>query len=211
MFTVIMPIKPWDGAKSRLHAEADARRALARAFAQDALDAVLRTPEVSRVVVVSGSEEVREYALRIGATPIAEPESAGSDPLGTAVNLGAAWAIKNHPDDALAIIPSDLPALTSSELSSLLCEAVTHPRAFVPDTSGEGTTVLTSQRPDLLRPSYGLGSAERHRSYGAVELLAPAALRRDVDEFHELLEAQTLGVGAHTTAALTKVSTRASA
>ncbi len=60
-------------------------------------------------------------------------------------------------------------------------------------------------------PATGSGSAERHRSYGAVELAAPTGLRRDVDEFHELLEAQAIGVGPHTAAAFIQLSTRATA
>lgn len=211
MFTVIMPIKPWDGAKSRLHASSDARRALAMAFARDTLDAVLRCPAVGRVVVVTKGDEVATYARDAGATAIPDRAHAGADPLGAAVLEGVAWAQVHHADEAVAVIPADLPSLSSDGLGRLLSEAATHPLAFVADANGDGTTILTSQLPELLRAGYGPGSAERHRSFGAVELEAPAGLRRDVDEFHELLEAQDIGVGPHTAAAMEQIHSRASA
>lgn len=181
------------------------------AFAQDALEAVLGCPEVGRVVVVTSGDEVASYARSVSATAIAEPADPGPDPLGAAVREGATWVTEHHPDDAVAVIPADLPSLTSVELGRLLGEAFTHTLAFVADANGDGTTILASHRPELLRAGYGPGSAERHRSFGAVELQAPPGLRRDVDEFHELLEAQEIGVGAHTRAALERLNARASA
>lgn len=210
-FTVIMPIKPWDGAKSRLHVDADARRALARAFARDALDAVLACPEVAEVVVVTRSAEVADDVRRAGAQVIDEPAHSGPDPLGAAVRQGTEWAAEHRPDHPLAVVPSDLPSLTGDGLGSVLRDAATYELSFVPDANGDGTTILMSRRPDLLRAGYGVGSAGRHRSYGAVEMKAPAGARRDVDEFHELLEAQAIGVGLHTAAAFAHLGTRASA
>lgn len=206
-----MPIKPWDGAKSRLHDDAAARRALARAFAQDALDAVLGCSAVGRVVVVTAGDEVSTYARGVGALALAEPDGGGRDPLDAAVREGVAWAHERHAAEPVAVIPADLPSLTSDALAALLDAATAHRLAFVPDANGDGTTILTSLRPELLEAGYGPGSADRHRSYGAVELHAPAGLRRDVDEFHELLEAQAIGLGPRTTAALEHIDNRASA
>ncbi len=210
-FTVIMPIKSWDGAKSRLHADAPARRALAMAFARDTLEAVLRCPEVRDVVVVTRGEQVAKLARDAGAHVLLEPADAGPDPLGAAVRQGNAWAREHRPHDAVAVIPSDLPTLTTDDLSRLLIETESHPLAFVADANGDGTTILTSRRPEHLRAGYGPGSAERHRSYGAIEMRAAAGLRRDVDEFHELLEAHALGLGPHTARTFSQLAARASA
>lgn len=198
-FTVIMPIKSLDGAKSRLHVEAQARQALAMSFARDTLEAVLCCPEVRDVVVVTGGEQVAKLARDAGAQVLQEPVDSGPDPLGAAVRQGNAWAREHRPHDAVAVIPSDLPALTSSALSGFLLEAVSHPLAFAADASGDGTTILTSQLPDLMHAGYGVGSAERHRAYGAYELTAAdPVLRRDVDVFADLLEARGLGLGPNT-------------
>lgn len=210
-FTVIMPIKPWDGAKSRLHVDPAVRRDLARAFALDALEAVTQCPEVADVVVVTGGTEVAEDAVRAGAHVIEESTDSGTDPLGAAVLQGVAWAQSNHPDRPLAVVPADLPALTSDDLGSLLRDSSGLPLAFVADANGDGTTVLIASSPSDLRAGYGPSSAERHRSYGAVELTAPGGMRRDVDEFRELLEAHTFGLGTNTAAAFARLGARTSA
>ncbi len=122
-FTVIMPIKPWDGAKSRLHVDASARRSLARAFAQDALAAVLACTDVADVVVVTRSADVADLVRRAGAHVVDEPAHPGPDPLGAAVRQGVEWAIEHRPDTALAVVPSDLPALTADDLGAALQDA----------------------------------------------------------------------------------------
>lgn len=210
-WTVIMPIKPWDGAKSRLHADPAVRRDLARAFALDAIDAVLGCADVGRVVVVTSGDEVSECARRVGAVIVAEPFDPGADPLGAAVHAGATWAMDHRPTAPVAVIPADLPSLTSDDLDRVLAAGIGHPLAFVADADGTGTTVLMSRRPAQLRAGYGPGSAERHRSYGAVELTAPHGVRRDVDEFSELLEAYEIGVGPRTASVFAHLGSRTSA
>ncbi|MFN2537599.1 MAG: 2-phospho-L-lactate guanylyltransferase, partial [Mycobacteriales bacterium] len=53
-----------------------------------------------------------------------------------------------------------------------------------------------------LVPSYGPASRERHLASGAVQLVAPESVRRDVDTPDDLEHAVALGVGPHTLAAL---------
>lgn len=199
-FTVLMPMKPWDRAKSRLHHDPHLRRSLADAFARDTLEAVLRCPEVAHVVVVTRGDLVLTYVRSVGAIAIQEPTERPLDTLGSAVRHGIAWARRHHPGAPLAVIPSDLPALTPYALSGLLRAARRHPLAFVRDAGGDGTTILTSRTPAHMVSAYGAGSADRHLSVGAVELTqVDAGLRRDVDVLDDLAEAQNLGLGPHTT------------
>ena len=207
-FTVVMPMKAWDRAKSRLHVEPAIRRDLAEAFARDSLAAVLACPEVAEVVVVTRGELVVPYVRGAGAHVIQEPADRSLDTLGSAIRHGIAWAAEHRPDAPIAVIPSDLPALTPGDLGELLREAATHPFAFVADANRDGTTILTSRTPDLMHPGYGPGSAERHRAYGAYELAAPDAVRQDADVLADLVTADRLGLGEHTQrvyAALTSI------
>jgi 2-phospho-L-lactate guanylyltransferase len=213
-FTVVMPMKPWDRAKSRLHVEPAARRTLAEAFARDTLAAVLDCPEVHEVVVVTRGDLVVEQVRGAGAQVIQEPleqratfEAFGRFPTprtcqtlqNLAIREGIAWAAEHRPCAPVAIVPSDLPAMTSDALGRLLREAATHAFAFVADANGDGTTILTARTPDLMHAGYGSGSAERHRAYGAHELTdAEAVLRQDVDVLDDLAAADRLGLGAHT-------------
>jgi 2-phospho-L-lactate guanylyltransferase len=197
-FTVVMPMKAWDRAKSRLHADPAVRRALAEAFARDTLAAVLASPEVGEVVVVTRGDLVVSYVRGAGARVIQEPADRPLDTLGSAIRHGIAWAADHRPDAPLAVVPSDLPALTADALGDLLRAAAAHPFAFVPDANGDGTTILTSRSPGQMHAGYGPGSAERHRGFGAHELAAAEALRQDVDTIDDLVAADRLGLGPHT-------------
>lgn len=197
-FTVIMPIKAWDRAKSRLHVDPVARRTLAKAFARDTLAAVLGCDEVERVLVVTRGDDVVDGLRATGAHVIQEPADRNADALGSAISHGIAWAAERHPRTHVAIVPSDLPTSTSVALGDLLRSAASHPLAYVADANGDGTTILTGRTPDLVRAGYGPGSAERHRSYGAYELGADTGLRQDVDTLEDLVAAERLGLGRHT-------------
>ena len=197
-YTAIVPMKAWDRAKSRLHADPGVRRALAEAFARDTLTAVLACAEVGEVVVVTRGDLVVDHVRSAGARVIQEPADRSLDTLGSAIRHGIAWAGEHRPDAPVAVVPSDLPALTPVALAELLREAAAHPFAFVADANGDGTTILTSRTAGLMRPGYGPGSAERHRGFGAHELAAPQALRQDVDVLADLDAAERLGLGVHT-------------
>jgi len=197
-YTAIVPMKAWDRAKSRLHADPDVRRALAEAFARDTLNAVLACEEVGEVVVVTRGDLVVADVRSAGAVVIQEPADRPLDTLGSAIRHGIAWAGEHHSEASVAVVPSDLPALTPAALAELLREAAAHPFAFVADANGDGTTILTSRSPGLMRPGYGPGSAERHRGYGAYALDATEALRQDVDVLADLDAAERLGLGVHT-------------
>lgn len=199
LYTAVMPIKAWDLAKSRLHAEPHVRFAFAAAFAQDALEAVLRCPAVGQVVVVTRDSGARRLALRLGAAAISEPSGHHREPLAAAVQHGVDWASRLRPSSPLAVIPADLPGMTSHDLNRFLVDASAHERAFASDSSGLGTTILVSQFTHGTPHGYGLNSSQRHRSLGFCEMSqVPAGLRRDVDVMADLDEANLLGLGSHT-------------
>ncbi len=197
-FTVVMPMKAWDRAKSRLHVEPATRRALAEAFARDTLASVLACPAVGEVVVVTRGDLVVDQVTSAGARVLQEPANRPLDTLGSAIRHGIAWATAHRPDAPLAVVPSDLPAMTADALQELLAAADAHPFAFVADANGDGTTILTSRQPHLMHAGYGPGSAGRHRGYGAFELDAVPGLRQDVDTLADLVAARRLGLGPHT-------------
>ncbi len=105
------------------------------------------------------------------------------------------------PDDGVAALVGDLPALTSAELGRTLAAAAEHETAFVPDAFGTGTTLLTARPPATLDPHFGPGSAARHGAHAAA-LPAGPGLRQDVDTADDLRAALLLGVGPRTLAAL---------
>ncbi len=187
-WTVIIPVKPAAIGKSRL---APGGAALARAIALDTVAAVVACPAVDRVLVVSADDDFRPP----GAELVPEPVPGGID---DAVRLGAAVA----GDRPRAALLGDLPALRPADLAAALQLAAEHPRAYVADREGTGTTLVTANVAVPLVTAFGPGSAARHRELGIVELTLPATstVPDDVDTVEQLAAARALGLGPNTAA-----------
>lgn len=206
-WTVVVPVKPFWLGKSRLTLDAAAHRsAWARCFYLDTLDAVLRTPAVSRVVVVTGDADAAAEALARQAM-VVHDDSLGLD---QAVARGGAGARSLDADCAVAVVTADLPCLRPAEFSRVLSASDGHRRAFLADHTARGTTVLTAGRGQDLRPAFEGLSRRRHRSLGATELLLDdvAGARLDVDTAEDLLAAAALGVGPCTARLLANIGDR---
>jgi 2-phospho-L-lactate guanylyltransferase len=191
-WTVLVPLRALPSAKSRL-AEAlspEVHGAVVAAIRADTLAAVSSAAPVAHVVIIGD-------APGEGVTLV--QTSAG---LNGALRDGAVYARERWPDDGIAALVGDLPALRAGELGAALDAAAPHPSAFVPDASGAGTTLLAATPGTALDPRFGIGSAARHAAI-AVTLEAGAGLRTDVDTVGDLADAARVGVGVHTDAVIT--------
>ena len=189
-------------AKTRLTRFAGpARQDLALAFAVDTVGAALASDGVCVVLVVTDDARVAEQALAVGAQVVPDAPRAGLNP---AIVHGAQVAAGRWPGRPLAALSADLPALRPDELAYALLTAADLPAAFVADTEGTGTTLLTAAAGHGLDPRFGHRSRARHSASGAVELVTGplASLRRDVDTEVDLYDAGRLGLGPRTLAVL---------
>lgn len=201
-WTIVMPVKSLDLAKSRLSPAATARD-LAFAFFQDAVDAVVGSPLTQRVVVATGDPIITRWALHRACVVVSD---AGYPGINAAAQMAASHGA---PATSVAVMVSDLPAVTSAAVTAALTLAASHPVAFLTDAEGTGTTMWMAEAGQEIATSFGAASRAAHRSAGAVDLveaygdlagLWPA--RRDVDTVADLARAQDLGVGFHTGLAL---------
>ena len=197
-WSLVVPVKVLARAKSRLAALAGPHRPqLALAMAADTVAAALVCPEVARVVAVTDDPRAERALAQLGAIVVAdEPD----DGLNAALRHGAALAAARWPGTGIGALAADLPALRPGELGMGLRAAARWQQAFVPDAAGTGTTLYAVCPPAEFQPSFGPGSARRHRAAGAAELAFPGieSLRRDVDAPADLREATGLGVGPRT-------------
>jgi len=200
-WTVLVPVKRLDGAKSRLSTRtAGARRDLSLAFAVDTVAAALAVPRVAAVEVVTDDERVAEAVRALGAGVVVDTSGGG---LNDALRL-AEGVVRAAGAESVVALAGDLPALRPDQLARALTAAAALPRSFVPDAAGTGTTTLCATGATALDPRFGERSCAAHAASGAVRLdLADAAgLRRDVDTEVDLWDALRLGVGAATAALL---------
>lgn len=194
-WSVLMPVKVLDLAKSRLAALAGGRRGeLALALACDTGTAVLACAEVARVIVITDDQVAGTALAGLGAMVVPDEPRDG---LNAALRHGAAYARSRWPGDGTAALSADLAALRAEEIGRALNAASAWPTAFVADAAGDGTTLYTAGPGMPFRPAFGLGSRARHAAGGAVELdlRGVPGLRRDVDTPADLRGAAALGLG----------------
>lgn len=189
MWTVLVPLRGLPSAKSRLAESVppELHADLVEAIRADTLEAVHAATAVARVIVIGD-------APGPGVTVVQR-----STGLNGALRDGATFAAEHWPDDGIAALVGDLPALRADELDAALRTASTHQATFVPDAAGTGTTLLAVTPGVALDPQFGAGSAARHVVI-ATRLDAGRGLRTDVDTAEDLTGAALVGLGAHTRA-----------
>ena len=195
---LVVPVKGAPDAKSRLELDREAARLdLARAMALDTVEAALTSHAVEVVLVVTSDVPVASAAAAAGARVESDP-GAG---LNAAVCHGRD-VLAAESDGPVAILLADLPAVRPDDLTDALRVCAQHRSAFVPDTEGSGTVLLSALHARDLLPDFGPGSATRHARIAWRLDLDLARLRRDVDLVSSLDAAVELGVGPRTAAAL---------
>lgn len=191
-WTVIVPVKPVSSGKSRLALGED----FAAAVALDTIEAAAGARLVAELIVVTADVAFARGAQRLpGVRAVIEPAARG---IAAAIDAGAAAAA----DGDRAVLLGDLPALRGDELDAALEAAQDHDRAFVPDTEGTGTTLVTARAGLPIVHAFGEHSAGRHLALGLhrLEVADDAGLRRDIDRPEQLLDAAALGLGPRTAA-----------
>ena len=203
----VVPVKTLALAKSRLNVSDDLRRALVLAFAVDTVTALQANAYVSGVVVVTSDPDVEREMAALGVRLLRD-DGTGLCP---AVRAGGASAASWWPSGGVLVVPADLPCLAAADVTAVLSAgqrtdaALTAGQrtdgAFLPDRSGNGTTILLSAPARPVIPRYGPGSAIRHRALGLRCLDdGPPGARLDIDTVADLQAASALGLGPRTAA-----------
>lgn len=185
--TAIIPVKRFASAKRRLAGTlpAPARKELCRAMLGDVLDAIGKSSEIERILVVTS-----EWDL-----PVVEAAWTGVPDLRRSTHSKAAGRGVKHAlaegAECVALLPGDCPLLDPAELDAALRRARPGRVAIVPDRHGTGTNALILTPPDAIEPAFGDGSRERHeklaRGFGhtvVVERLY--SLSVDLDTYDDL-------------------------
>ncbi len=189
---VVIPVRTFEGAKSRLGAVLDAeeRRDLVERLLRRTVAAALATPGVTDVVVVSPDPDVLAVASAAGARPLLQ-RSRGLNPA-----LQEARASVRA--QRLLVLPADLPAVTAGDLAAVLAAgtaAGVPSVVLAPDRHGRGTNALLLAPPDVIDPAFGGDSRAAHAwlasSADAAFVEVPGVLELDIDTADDLLLAET--------------------
>jgi 2-phospho-L-lactate guanylyltransferase len=195
-----------DRAKSRLAAELslEQRQQLALAMLEDVLDVCTRA-HLAGVLAVVDIGAARSVVERGGAVALADP---GNGDMNAAVTLGIHAACQRGASTVL-VLPGDVPLIAREDVEVLLEAAGTASRAVVIGAShdGQGTNALLLRPPDVIAPTFGPPSLDRHvqagLDAGAVTVVrTDLGLALDVDTPEDLANLRGKPLGRHTAAAL---------
>lgn len=203
MPTIVVPFRG-EGAKLRLAPiEPPVRRELALAMLGDVLAACHATGPTT---IVTDDDAAAELARPLVAEVLPDP--------GHGQGAAVASALATIDPGPALVVNADVPCVVPRDLRALLAAAP--PDGFALVQAADGTTnALALPRPELFRPLYGPGSADRFRSHAealGVDAV-PAAIPNLVDDVDTLADLRRLQlrVGPRTHAALARLGPRLAA
>lgn len=173
--TAILPVKRFDKAKRRLGQDIDGRRkrSLVRSMLGDVLDALGKSAEIDRVLVVTREPDVpktdTEWIRVEEPDDVADHSGAAALGIERAIEAGA---------ERVVLVPGDCPLLDPAELDAALRRAHTGRIGIVPDRHGTGTNALILDPPDAIEPSFGEGSRIRHEDLVRAEPVLTPVIER---------------------------------
>ena len=183
ILAVIVPMKPLHLAKQRLRPALndEQRRELTLRMFRHVLTTVNRSAAAAMTAVVSADDHVLSLARFFGFTPLREERTGYNE----AALTGVAWAQKEGAE-AVLILPGDLPLLSPADVQGMAKLAVGPGVVVAPDEQEQGTNALLLPPPNILAPSFGVGSFRRHCQLAADIGIIPviyrsASLARDID------------------------------
>jgi 2-phospho-L-lactate guanylyltransferase len=172
MRVIAVPVKSLAGAKRRVASDLTPleRGALTLAMLEDVLDA---TQAVTgwQTWVVSPDEVVLEIAVRRGATSVPEEKP----PLASAIRQVERLATEREVD-ALAVLPGDLPLITTEALTAAL--RTLGPVVLAPSHDEAGTNLLLRRPPKAIPARFGPQSFRRHLDQAEARGLPAAVVDR---------------------------------
>ncbi len=183
----VVPVKPFETAKLRLAGvlALPERMQLARVMVEDVLDTLSASSHLlAGVLVVTADAQCAALAKQRGMHVLIEPMPRG---INYALTLAARQLAADDGDSGMIVVPADLPHITMDvmkKLTQLL--AARRAVALVPAVDDGGTNLLACRPAEIILPSFGPDSFERHRKAAQAAGITPAVLAwpdmgRDID------------------------------
>jgi 2-phospho-L-lactate guanylyltransferase len=194
----LVPAKGLHNSKSRL-----GRNDLAGPFLADTVAALIGSSQVARLTVITADAEVASLVEDLGGDVIMEGSPTG---LLNALDLGLECIKSASEANGAVIALGDLPCLRTQDVDLFLEQAVHHDSSFTCDSDGTGSTMWARRPGSDAKPRFGVRSRAAHRMHGAVEIPCSAGAHRDVDTSTDLWDAIRIGVGIHTSQALSETA-----
>jgi 2-phospho-L-lactate/phosphoenolpyruvate guanylyltransferase len=170
----VVPLKEFAHAKQRLSGILDAgeRQGLMRAMVSDVLSALMRTPGLTGILLVSREPQAAEIAHEFGIELYVEPPRAD---LSEAVQAAGGFLVARHRAAGTMIVPADVPLAAAEDFECVL--ALHRELTLVPDSDGDGTNCIVSSPPNLIRYQFDGHSFRPHLDAAYAIGLTPGICR----------------------------------
>ena len=193
---VIIPVKPLKLAKSRLATviTPEQRQEFAQSLLRHTLEVVQSVPQVAGTLVISRDTKALAIARDFKAYTVME---SGAPELNAAL-MRATQVVAGWHAEAVLVLPSDLPLLTSEDVSAII-QLGKDDRSMViaTDQHEDGTNAMMSRPPGLFTYAYGPGSYRRHielakqagaaiKFYHSERLLLDVDLPEDLEKYIQM-------------------------
>ena len=186
--SVIIPVKTYSRAKTRLDLEPRMREGICHLMLDEILNTLTASPHVHRIVMVTREARARDLGEKVGAVILRDREKGVNEAVALAgeylADLGAAMSL---------VIPQDIPLMRSGDIDFLL-KFFTPPTCVLVVPSGrlDGTNALLRCPPDVMGTHYDDDSYRRHmamarRATSNPGLVYIPSIMRDVDTTEDLL------------------------
>jgi 2-phospho-L-lactate/phosphoenolpyruvate guanylyltransferase len=207
----VLPVKPFAYAKTRLEGvlAASERTTLARLMFEDVLDALMACHDIfTSTVVVTADPQAAALARRARAVVL-------TDNAGCGMNAAISSAVRNFSvktDDALLVVPSDIPQVTRMALAQAATAVAAERSVALGVAARDGGTNLLACRPiHAIPPLFGPHSFERHRATAlraglSVQILTLPEFSLDIDRPDDLSHFLMLNSNTRSHAFLSSIS-----
>ena len=206
----VVPVKRFSAAKTRLASVLDAaeRAELARLMFEDVRDALMQCRDIlAGTLVVTSDAEAAALARCHGAAVVPDTPDCG-------INDAIRWAVRSihtKADDALMVVPADIPQVTPNAFAQAASAIATKPRLAIAVAADDRGTNLFACRPvEAIAPCFGPLSFDQHRRAAlqagvAVRTLCLPELSLDIDRPENLRTFLTLKSSTRTHAFLARI------
>ncbi len=156
---VIIPVKKLSEAKSRLSPllSENERKEFCLKMLEDVLAAIAAKRGIYKTIVVSRDPRVLQVAKKFHVFPYRENQSG----LNQAISEAIDYCISMDAEATL-ILPSDIPLVSSEDVSKILAFDETSSVVICPSRGGNGTNALLLNPPKAIIPLYGENSFQRY-------------------------------------------------
>ncbi|HVF54011.1 MAG TPA: 2-phospho-L-lactate guanylyltransferase [Actinomycetota bacterium] len=184
----LLPVKSLSAAKSRLAPDFDApaRRAIAEALFEDALELCTHADAVTSWWIVTDDDDVAARAAERGLDIVRDSGSGLNEALRAAVPV-----LERAGATGIAIISADVPLARPSDVVDLVDTGATSDVVVVPSGDDAGTNALYLSTPDAIDPRFGPSSLTAHLAIAQERglrcaILALPRLALDIDSAKDI-------------------------